>query len=89
VKRKKRGNNITRVFVTPTFQVRGYGGIIMQKLEDEIGKEYRELFLDSSLPGSRLYENRGYKTIRHEKLVVENGAVLVYEVMKKDLPYGG
>jgi hypothetical protein len=28
----------------------------------------------------------GYQTIKHENLAVENGAVLAYEVMKKNLP---
>jgi GNAT superfamily N-acetyltransferase len=33
----RRDNNITRLYVAPAFQGKGYGGIIMQKLEDEIG----------------------------------------------------
>jgi hypothetical protein len=56
----------------------------MRQLENEIGKKYNEAVLDASLPAVRLYEKRGYKTVRHEKLVVENGVTLVYEVMKKD-----
>ncbi len=34
---------------------------------------------------SCLYEKRGYRTIRHEKWNVENGRILVYEVMAKSL----
>jgi GNAT superfamily N-acetyltransferase len=79
-------NHITRVFVAPTFQARGYGSYIMQQLETEIGKEYHEALLDASLPAARWYEKRGYLTIKHENLAVENGAVLTFEVMKKDLP---
>jgi hypothetical protein len=79
-------NHITRVYVLPAFQGNGYGSYIMQQLEDEIGKRYIETILDASLPASRLYERRGYKTVKHEKRIVENGVVLVYEVMKKKLP---
>jgi GNAT superfamily N-acetyltransferase len=79
-------NHITRVYVLPSFQRNGHGSYIMQQLEDEIGKRYSEAVLDASLPASRLYEKRGYKTVKHENLVVKNGVVLVYEVMKKELP---
>jgi GNAT superfamily N-acetyltransferase len=78
-------NHITRVFVAPAYQGNRYGSFIMQQLEDEIGKKYHEAVLDSSLSTSRLYEKRGYRTISHEKLNVENGKILVYEVMRKTL----
>jgi GNAT superfamily N-acetyltransferase len=77
--------HITRVYVLPAFQGKGYGSYIMQQLEDEIGKSYNEAVLDASLPAVRLYEKLGYKTVKHEKLVVENDVTLVYEVMKKEL----
>jgi GNAT superfamily N-acetyltransferase len=78
-------NHITRVYVLPAFQGKGYGSYIMRQLEDEIGKSYNEAILDASLPAVRLYEKLGYKTVRREKMFVENDAVLVYEVMKKEL----
>lgn len=79
------GNHITRVYVLPEFQGKGYGSFIMQCLEDEIAGKYDAVLLDASLPACHLYEQRGYHTIRHEKWNVENGVVLVYEVMGKDL----
>lgn len=79
-------NHITRVYVLPEFQGRGYGSFIMQCLEDEISVRHHTVELDASLPASHLYEQRGYCTIKHEKLPVKNGAVLVYEVMEKTLP---
>jgi GNAT superfamily N-acetyltransferase len=79
------GNYITRVYVLPAFQGNGYGSYIMRQLEDEIGKSYNEAVLDASLPAVRLYEKLGYATVKHEKMVVENDAVLVYEVMRKEL----
>lgn len=78
-------NHITRVFVLPLYQKKGYGSYIMQQLENEIGLIYDEIYLDASLPASHLYEKRGYKTSKHESMNLENGAILVYEVMEKHL----
>lgn len=80
------GNHITRVYVLPEFQGMGYGSYIMRCLEEEIGAKYHTVQLDASLPASRLYEHRGYQTIRHEQWKVENGVILVYEIMEKSLP---
>lgn len=80
------GNHITRVYVLPEFQGKGYGSFIMQCLEDEIAAKHSTVMLDASLPASHLYERRGYHTIKHEKWTVENDVVLVYEVMEKSLP---
>ena len=80
-----RDNHITRVYVSPQHQKRGYGSYIMQCLENEIASKYDKAVLDASLPASMMYEKRGYKTIKHEKWNVENGAVLVYEIMEKNL----
>lgn len=78
-------NHITRVFVATNFQGQGYGSYIIQLLENEIALKYDTVYLDASLPASKLYEHRGYRTISHEKLEVKNNAVLVYEVMSKKL----
>lgn len=78
-------NHITRVYVHPEFQGKGYGSRIMEELEREIASTYGNVYLDASLPASRLYEKRGYRTIKHEKWQVENGVILVYEVMEKSL----
>lgn len=80
------GNHITRVYVLPEFQGKGYGSFIMQRLEDEIAAKHNTVMLDASLPASHLYEQRGYHTIKHEKWTMENDVVLVYEVMEKSLP---
>lgn len=78
-------NHITRVYVHPNFQGKGYGSFIIEKLEKEIALTYNTVCLDASLPASRLYEKLGYKTVKHEKYLVENDAVLVYEIMEKKL----
>lgn len=76
-------NHITRVYVKPGFQGKGYGTFIMQKLENEMALHHKKIYLDASLPACHFYENQGYKTVRHEKYNVENGIVLVYEIMEK------
>lgn len=78
-------NHITRVYVKPIYQNQGYGSYIMQCLENEIGLNYERVYLDASLPASHLYEKRGYRTTKHERWNVENGVILVYEVMEKRL----
>ena len=78
-------NHITRVYVKPSVQRKGYGSYIMECLEREIGLQYDTVNLDASLPACCLYEKRGYKTVKHERWNVENGVILVYEIMEKRL----
>lgn len=84
----RKDNHITRVYVTPEYQGKGYGSYIMQCLENEIRQQYDTAYLDASLPASHLYETRGYQTVGHKRYAVENGKILVYEVMEKTLPRG-
>lgn len=79
------GNHITRVYVLPEHQKKGYGTFIMKMLEGEIAKTSDEAYLEASLPAVMLYEKLGFHTTKHEKFVVENGVVLVYEIMEKSL----
>lgn len=78
-------NHITRVFVLPAYQRKGYGSYMMQQLENRIAEKYDKVYLDASLPACRLYEKRGYTTVRHETWNCENDAVLVYGIMEKCL----
>lgn len=78
-------NHITRVYVLPSYQGKGFGTYIMDRLEDEIGKKYGKAEIDASLPACQLYYNRGYKTIDHGIWECENGVIQIYEVMEKRL----
>lgn len=78
-------NHITRVFVLPKCQRKGYGQWIMQQLEQQIAKQYKKVYLDASLPATQFYEKIGYKTVKHEVWHCENHKILVYDVMEKDL----
>lgn len=77
-------NHITRVYVLPEFQEQGYGSYIMNKLEKEIFSEYDYCELDASLPACIFYEKRGFKTVRHVKYDIGNGAFMIYEIMRKN-----
>jgi len=79
------GSHITRIFAAPECQGRGYGSYIMQQIEKEIALTYTAAYLDASLAASIFYEHRGYKTVKHERIAVDD-EVLVYEIMKKELP---
>ncbi len=78
-------NHITRVYVLPEHQKKGYGTFIIKNLEARISKKYDKAYLDASLPAAALYEKLGYSTVKHERYPVKNGVVLVYEVMEKEL----
>ncbi len=59
--------------------------MIIKNIEEQIGRAYDTIYLDASLPAAALYEKLGFRTVRHERYPVENGAVLVYEVMEKKI----
>lgn len=79
------GGHITRVYVLPNHQGKGCGTFIIQSLEKKIVKQYDKAELDASLPAAQLYEKLGYRTVKHESFSVENGVILVYEIMEKIL----
>lgn len=79
-------NEIKRMFIIPEFQGRGYGSILLDKLEQQaVNKGFVDVVLDSSLPAYSLYEKRGYSSIKYNKLVTENGQFLCYNTMMKAL----
>lgn len=81
------GEHITRVYVLPKYQGRGYGSAMMDFLEQKTIKENGEAWLDSSLPAGKFYYSRGYVTKEHREYTLDNGKILEYEVMQKtELP---
>lgn len=78
-------NHITRVYVLPEYQKKGYGTFIMKNIEAQISEKYDKADLDASLPAAALYEKLGFSTIKHERHLVENEVILAYEVMEKEL----
>lgn len=81
----KQENHITRVYVRPKFQGKGYGTYIMNQLEELIRKNYDTIDIDASLPACRLYQRLGYATVDHGIWECKNGVIQVYKIMKKEL----
>lgn len=79
--------HITRIYVLPPKQGKGYGSSMMDFLEQKVITEYGEAYIDSSLPAGKFYHSRGYITKEHLEYELENGKILEYEVMcKRELP---
>lgn len=78
-------DHITRVYVLPEHQHKGYGTLIMDDIEARISDRYDKAYLDASLPAAALYEKRGFSAVKHECYPVENGVMLVYGIMEKEL----
>jgi len=81
----KKENHITRVYVLPEYQRKGYGSFIMGRLEEKIKERYDWAEIDASLPACKLYEKLGYRTVDHGIWECQNGVIQVYEIMKKQL----
>lgn len=80
--------HLTRIFVLPGSQKKGYGTAVMDFLEQKAGELVKDAIVESSLPGCIFYEKRGYRTVKHCSVRTESGAVLVYELMQKKLREG-
>ena len=79
------GNHITGVYVLPDYQKQGCGSRIMDCLETAILKKYDTILLDASLSAVCLYEHRGYQTVGHGMIELQDDVKLVYEIMEKKL----
>ena len=77
-------HHITRVYVLPEYEGKGYGTVIMDYLEEEIFQEYGHCDLDASLPAAIFYEHRGYRTVEHRKHDIGGSEVMIYEIMRKE-----
>lgn len=80
-------NRISRLFVLPRFQSRGYGSALMNALEEHVfGGGYEQAILEASLPAFDMYIKRGYLPAEYHKIKTKNGNYLCYHVMTKARP---
>lgn len=77
------GNEISRLFVLPKYQRKGYGKLLLDFSEKQISQEYKKIQLASSLPAKELYLKLGYKEIEFRSILTMNNDYLCYDVMEK------
>ena len=79
-------NHVKRVFVDPAFQRRGFGKLIMRKLEERaVATGIDVVKLDASLPSKTFYDSLDYITLERAFLEVENKKRLDFYRMEKAL----
>ena len=78
-----KGNEISRLFVLPEQQGKGYGTSMLDFAERLISRQYGEIVLDASLPAKRLYLKRGYQDMEFHILPTSRHDFLCYDVMVK------
>ena len=79
------GNHITRVFVRPEYHGCGFGGVIMNELERIAAQNHDCAMLDSSVPAYEIWRKRGYEPQEHRTIKADDGSVLSYFTMRKEL----
>lgn len=77
------GDEISRLFVLPQKQHRGYGRALLDFSERKIFEHYPKVQLSASFPAKNVYLKRGYHEIEYNQILTENGDVLCYDVMEK------
>lgn len=76
------GEELTRLYVLPNCQGKGYGKALLDFGEEAIGRVYGKIVVEASLPAKGLYLRRGY---RETGFFTEEayGDVLCWDVMEK------
>ena len=78
-------NAINRLFVLPGYQSRGYGSKLMDFAEAKIAEKFSCIHIDSSLAAKEMYLKRGYKEKKTCRIQADNGDILVYDEMEKQI----
>ena len=69
----------------PEYQSHGFGSQLMDFAEDKIAENYSQILVASSLAAKEMYLKRGYKEKRTCKIEADNGDILVYDEMEKQI----
>ena len=75
------GNEISRLFVLPEQQRKGYGRMLLDFAEKTILAQHDAVQVDASLPAKGIYRKRGYRETEYRVIPTENGDFLCYDVM--------
>lgn len=79
------GNSITRLFVLPKYQGKGFGGELIRFAEELIAEKYTDIVIDASFSAKQIYLRKGYKFVEYNMIETDNGDFLCYDVMEKEL----
>lgn len=79
------GNMLSRVYILPEAQGKGYGTGIMDFLEQTASGTCTSVRLSPSLPAVEFYKKRGYVLAEHSECTLEHGVTLVHDMMEKQL----
>lgn len=80
------GEEITRLYVLPECQGKGYGSALLGFAEKTVGEARGRIVVEASLPAKALYWKRGYRVTNSLTERQENGDVLCWDVMEKLWP---
>jgi GNAT superfamily N-acetyltransferase len=76
-------NEITRLFVLPEYQGKGYGGMLIRFAENMIAESYDTIVIDASFPAKGIYLKKGYSFVKYNTIECANGDKLCYDEMIK------
>lgn len=76
-------NEMTRLFVLPEYQGKGYGGVLIGFAEEKIAEKYDTIRLDASFPAKAIYLRKGYSFVSYHSIECRNGDKLCYDEMIK------
>lgn len=76
-------NEICRLFILPKEQGKGYGSLLLDYAEEQIGRRFVTVRLDASFSAKALYLRRGYKIIASPTILTISGDYLCYDIMEK------
>lgn len=82
------GNHLTRLYVLPSAQGRGYGGAMLDFAEAQVAKNHDTAVLETTPLGRLIYRKRGYVETDYHLMWAENGDLLAYDDMEKVLRHG-
>ena len=76
-------NEISRLFVLPTYHKKGYGSALLNYAEQVLLSRYKQIILSASFPAKKIYINRGYKVTESHSIEVAYGDFICYDIMMK------
>lgn len=76
-------NEMTRLFVLPEYQGKGYGSLLIGFAEQRIAEDHDTIMLDASFPAKAIYLKKGYSFVSYHSIDCSNGDKLCYDGMIK------